>query len=80
MTAIDELKRPDCGNTTEKTDKNAEVEKSEYVDEDTNNLDKLRLFKIKPRSCLNMMKPGKQLPMVESTLMKTPLLTFLSFG
>jgi hypothetical protein len=50
VTAVHELKWPDCGNTTKETEKNAEVEKSDYVDEDTNNLDKLRLSKMKPRS------------------------------
>jgi hypothetical protein len=41
MTAVDDLKWHDCGNTTKETETNAEVEKSDYVDEDTNNLDKL---------------------------------------
>ena len=59
VTAVDELKWPDCGNTIKETEKTAEVEKSDYIDEDTDNLDKLRLSKMKPRSCLNMMKPGK---------------------
>ena len=44
-TAVDELKVPDCGNAKEETEKDAEVEKSDYVDEDTNDLDKLRLSK-----------------------------------
>ena len=48
VTAVDELKWPDCGNTTTETEKNAEAEKSDYVDEDTNNLD--RLSKMKQRS------------------------------
>jgi hypothetical protein len=47
VTAVDELKGPDCGNTTEETEKDAEVEKSDYVYEDTNDLDKLRIS----RSC-----------------------------
>ena len=34
MTAVDELKEPDCGNATEETEKDAEVEKSDYIDED----------------------------------------------
>ena len=34
-TAVDELKVPDCGNAKEETEKDAEVEKSDYVDEDT---------------------------------------------
>ena len=42
MTAVDELKEPDCGNATDETEKDAEVEKSDYVDDDTNNMDKLR--------------------------------------
>jgi hypothetical protein len=50
VTAVDKLKWPDCGNTTKETEKNAEVDKSDYVDEDTNNLDKLRLSKMKPKS------------------------------
>ena len=58
-TAVDELKVPDYGNAKEETEKDAEVEKSDYVDEDTNDLDKLRLSKKKPWSCLNMMKAGK---------------------
>jgi hypothetical protein len=58
-TAVDELKGPDCGNATEETEKASEVEKSDYVDEDTNNLDKLRLSKTEPWSCLKMMKAGK---------------------
>ena len=36
VTAVDELKVPDCGNAKEETEKYAEVEKSDYVDEDTN--------------------------------------------
>ena len=27
------MKEPDCGNATEETEKDAEVEKSEYIDE-----------------------------------------------
>ena len=50
---------PDYGNAKEETEKDAEAEKSDYVDEDTNDLDKLRLSKKKPWSCLNMMKAGK---------------------
>ena len=50
---------PDCGNATEETEKDVEVEKPDYVDEDTNDMDKLRLSKKKPRRCLNMMKAGK---------------------
>ena len=34
MTAVDELKVPNCGNATEETEKDAEVEKSDYIDED----------------------------------------------
>ena len=34
VTADDELKCPDCGNATEETEKDAEVEKSDYIDED----------------------------------------------
>ena len=49
-TAVDELKEPDCGNATEETEKDAEVEKSDYIDEDTNDMDKLRLSKNRPRS------------------------------
>ena len=49
VTAVDELKGPDCGNATEETEKDAEVEKSDYVDEDTNDLDKLRLSKKRPK-------------------------------
>ena len=58
VTAVDELKEPDCGNATEETEKDAEVEKSDYID--TNNMDKLRLSKNRPRSCLNMMQAEKQ--------------------
>jgi hypothetical protein len=43
VTTVDELKEPDCGNATEETEKDAEVEKSNYINEDTNNMDKLRL-------------------------------------
>jgi hypothetical protein len=50
VTALDELKEPDCGNATEETEKDAEVEKSDYIDEDTNDMDKLRLSKNRPRS------------------------------
>ena len=60
VTAVDELKEPDCGNATEETEKDAEVEKSDYID--TNNMDKLRLSKNRPRSCLNMMQAEKQSP------------------
>jgi hypothetical protein len=49
VTAVDELKGPDCGNATEETEKDAEVEKSDYVDEDTNDLDKLKLSKKRPK-------------------------------
>ena len=45
VTAVDELKEPDCGNATEETEKDFEDEKSDYVDQDTNDLDKLRLSK-----------------------------------
>ena len=48
MTAVDELK--------DETEKNAEL--SDYIDDDTNNMDKLRSKK-KPGSCLNMMKADK---------------------
>ena len=48
VTAVDELKGPDCGNATEETEKDAEVEKSDYVDEDTNDLDKRRISKKRP--------------------------------
>ena len=41
MTDVDEVKEPDCGSATDKTEKDAEVEKSDYIDEDTNNMDKL---------------------------------------
>jgi hypothetical protein len=58
-TAVDELKVPDCCSSKEETEKDAEVEKSDYVDEDTNDLDKRRLTKKKPWSCLKMMKAGK---------------------
>ena len=34
VTAVDELKVPNCGNATEETEKDAEVEKSDYIDED----------------------------------------------
>jgi hypothetical protein len=44
--AVDELKGPDCGNATEETEK---VEKSDYVDEDTNDLAKLRISKKRPK-------------------------------
>ena len=47
-TAVDELKVPDYGNAKEETEKDAEVEKSDYVD-DTNDLDKLRLSKKRPK-------------------------------
>jgi hypothetical protein len=36
VTDVDELKWPDCGNTTKETETNAEVERSDDVDEDTN--------------------------------------------
>ena len=67
MTAVDELKRPDFGNLTEETGKDVEVEKPDYVDEDTNDMDKLRLSKKKPRSCSNMMN---QSPRIRSHPMK----------
>jgi hypothetical protein len=69
-TAVDELKGPACGIVTKETEKDAKVEKSDYVDEDTNDLDKLRLSKKKPRSCRNMMKAGKSSPGVQSSLIK----------
>ena len=47
--------------------KDAEVERSEYIDEDTNDMDKLRLSKNRPRSCLNKqaMQKEKQSPRVQ---------------
>ena len=51
----------DCGKASEETGKDAEVENSDYFDEYTNDLDKLRLSKKKPRSCLNTMKDSKHL-------------------
>jgi hypothetical protein len=33
--SIDELKGPQCGSATEETEKDAEVEKSDYIDKDT---------------------------------------------
>jgi hypothetical protein len=45
VTAVAELKEPNCGNATK----------------ETNDMDKLRLSKNRPRSCLNMMKAEKQL-------------------
>ena len=57
MSAVDEFK--DCGNATDTTERDAKVEKQDYVDEDTNNMGKLRLSKKKPRRCLNMLKAGK---------------------
>jgi hypothetical protein len=62
VTAVDELKEPDFGNATEETEKDAEVEKSDYIDEDTNDMDELRLSKNKTRSCLNMVRAEKQSP------------------
>ena len=62
VTAVDELKVPDCGNATEQTEKDAEVENSKDIDEDTNDMDTLRLSKNRPRSGLNMMLAGKQSP------------------
>jgi hypothetical protein len=73
-TAVDELKGPDCGIVTKETEKDAKVEKSDYVDEDTNDLEKLRLSKKKPRSCWNMMKAGKSSPGVQSNLIKILLM------
>ena len=49
VTAVDELKCPDCGNATEETEKDAEVEKSDCVDENTIDLDKLKLSKKRPK-------------------------------
>ena len=69
MIAVDELKEPDCGNATDKTEKDAEVENPDNVDDETNNMDNLRSKK-KPGSCLNMMKADKQSPRVQSNLMK----------
>jgi hypothetical protein len=57
-------------NSTEETEKDAEVYKSDYVYEDTNDLDKLRLSK---------MKAGKASPRVQSNLMKMLLMKFMSF-
>ena len=59
MNAVDEMKGPDCGNATREAEKDAKVEKQDYVDKDTNDLDKLRLSKKKPWSCLNLVKAGK---------------------
>jgi hypothetical protein len=62
---VDELKGSDCGNATEETEKDGKVEKSDYVDEATNDMDKLRLSKNRQRSCLNMMQAEKQSPRVQ---------------
>ena len=62
VTAVDELKEPDCGNATEVTEKDAEVEKSDCIDENTNDMDKLRLSKNRTRSSLYMMQAEKQSP------------------
>jgi hypothetical protein len=64
VTAVEELKEPDCGNATEETEKElrSQVEKSDYIDEDTNNMDKRRLSKNITRCCLNMMQAEKQSP------------------
>jgi hypothetical protein len=35
VTAVVKLKEPDCGNATEETEKDPEVEKSDYIDDDT---------------------------------------------
>jgi hypothetical protein len=67
VTAVDELKEPDCGNATEETEKDAEVEKLDYIDEDTNDLDKLRLSKNRRRSCLNMMQAEEQSPRAQQS-------------
>ena len=48
VTAVDELKEPDYGNATD------------YFDEDTNDMDKLRLSRNRTRSCLNMMQAEKK--------------------
>jgi hypothetical protein len=77
VTADDELKGPDCGNATEETEKDAEVEKSDYVDEDTNDLDKLWLSRRDPRSCLNIMNAVKSSPRVQSNLLKMLLMKLL---
>ena len=72
MTALDELKGHDCGNATKKTEKDTKVENSDNFDEDTiesNNMDKAVVVKEQARSCFNMMKAGKQLPMVQRNLM-----------
>ena len=44
----------DCGNATEESEKDVEVEKSDYIDEDSNDTDKLRLSKNRPWSCSPM--------------------------
>jgi hypothetical protein len=63
VTGVDELKRPDCANVTEKTGKDAEVETSGSLkdNEDITNMG-MSLSKKKPRSSLKMMKAGKQAP------------------
>ena len=73
MTAVHKLEEHDCGNATDETEKDAEVEKSDYVDDNTNNIDTMRSKK-KPGSCLNMMKADKQSPRVQSNLMKMLLM------
>jgi hypothetical protein len=69
VTAVDELKGPECGNGAEETEKSAEVEKSDCVDEDVNKLEKRMLSKRKLRSCLNMMKYSNQ-PDEDATLIE----------
>ena len=78
-TSVVELKGHEFGNGAEETEKDAEVEKSDCVDEDANNLDKLILSKSKLRSCVNMMKAGEQSPNIQSSLMNMLLMTLLSF-
>ena len=49
MTDVDELKGgPDCGNATAESEKDAEFEKLDYIDEDANDMDKLRLSMRRP--------------------------------
>jgi hypothetical protein len=71
--AVDELNGPDCGNATEETEMDAEVEKSDYVDEDTNDLDKLRISKKRPKelfehdACWQIITKGSKQPAEDAT-------------
>ena len=67
------MKGPACGNATEETEKDAEIENSDYVDEYSNDLDKRMLSKKRPKElfehdeCWQIITKGSKQPAEDVT-------------